>query len=101
MTSRLTVLNRRVVWCRLTQMLAEAERPSRIQVPVSYILPNFFNPDEFCLIVAGDGKLDYPAQIASQIVGMPERSLVCAAHPFKRRSEEHTSELQSRQYLVC
>src|SRR3712207_8335915 len=27
----------------------------------------------------------------------PER----LAHPLRRRSEEHTSELQSRQYLVC
>src|SRR3712207_7041489 len=25
----------------------------------------------------------------------------CSAHPASARSEEHTSELQSRQYLVC
>src|SRR3712207_8800379 len=30
--------------------------------------------------------------------GLAERVL---AHQFVRRSEEHTSELQSRQYLVC
>src|SRR3712207_7400744 len=29
------------------------------------------------------------------------RSLSCAFGGFARRSEEHTSELQSRQYLVC
>src|SRR3712207_7451959 len=31
--------------------------------------------------------------------GRALRSRPCGAHP--RRSEEHTSELQSRQYLVC
>src|SRR3712207_8625113 len=28
-------------------------------------------------------------------------SWLCAPHPHAARSEEHTSELQSRQYLVC
>src|SRR3712207_9197034 len=29
------------------------------------------------------------------------RFRVRGSHPLRRRSEEHTSELQSRQYLVC
>src|SRR3712207_7834862 len=28
-------------------------------------------------------------------------TVACASRPSRRRSEEHTSELQSRQYLVC
>src|SRR3712207_7004003 len=31
----------------------------------------------------------------------PKRPVVCVDETFKQRSEEHTSELQSRQYLVC
>src|SRR3712207_9003065 len=27
--------------------------------------------------------------------------VICFTHPIQSRSEEHTSELQSRQYLVC
>src|SRR3712207_8759085 len=34
--------------------------------------------------------------------GIPTRMCIVAnAHALARRSEEHTSELQSRQYLVC
>src|SRR3712207_7878877 len=32
---------------------------------------------------------------------LPERLIDHGAHAAQRRSEEHTSELQSRQYLVC
>src|SRR3712207_8079711 len=31
----------------------------------------------------------------------PARAPVTSRHPTRDRSEEHTSELQSRQYLVC
>src|SRR3712207_7341719 len=45
------------------------------------------------------------AETAEAIVGPPvyTRDAACAAAgvPVDRRSEEHTSELQSRQYLVC
>src|SRR3712207_7572638 len=34
----------------------------------------------------------------SFVAGRPERS---SDRPYRLRSEEHTSELQSRQYLVC
>src|SRR3712207_8145796 len=33
--------------------------------------------------------------------GTPVAPRACAVAPSCRRSEEHTSELQSRQYLVC
>src|SRR3712207_7599479 len=33
--------------------------------------------------------------------GAPHKSLASPNLPTSRRSEEHTSELQSRQYLVC
>src|SRR3712207_7079956 len=36
-----------------------------------------------------------------QLVPEEKRQHVIAVHTLWRRSEEHTSELQSRQYLVC
>src|SRR3712207_6925227 len=38
---------------------------------------------------------------ASQILERPGSADVLARAPGRLRSEEHTSELQSRQYLVC
>src|SRR5438445_6533793 len=42
-------------------------------------------------------------RVGLRFEGAKIKDLVCApvAIPFNRRSEEHTSELQSRQYLVC
>src|SRR3712207_8868272 len=40
-----------------------------------------------------------PARDGGQRRG--EREAARRLHPLARRSEEHTSELQSRQYLVC
>src|SRR3712207_8687186 len=37
---------------------------------------------------------------AQAALGNPDHWLA-SSHRFNRRSEEHTSELQSRQYLVC
>src|SRR3712207_7124161 len=49
-----------------------------------------------------------PPRVRRLTVGSPPRSGRCAGHAPSRteqglwqRSEEHTSELQSRQYLVC
>src|SRR3712207_7166161 len=43
--------------------------------------------------------------VSGSLVGRPLKpsasSAGCCATRFARRSEEHTSELQSRQYLVC
>src|SRR3712207_8237207 len=39
--------------------------------------------------------LERLAQLAHRVLGLGDR------HAVARRSEEHTSELQSRQYLVC
>src|SRR3712207_6898346 len=51
---------------------------------------------------AGSGKLPpedarYAAQLVSQRAGISQQE----AEKRVNRSEEHTSELQSRQYLVC
>src|SRR3712207_8293045 len=49
------------------------------------------NPeDQDCVGLKGHFKFDYPSD------GLDERPW-----PIELRSEEHTSELQSRQYLVC
>src|SRR3712207_7245985 len=38
----------------------------------------------------------------AETLGLPARALTRTMHAYNRsRSEEHTSELQSRQYLVC
>src|SRR3712207_8724116 len=47
--------------------------------------------------VAVDALLDHPDVAAISFVG----STPIARYIHERRSEEHTSELQSRQYLVC
>src|SRR5258707_2526905 len=50
-------------------------------------------------------SLSYSATALSAAAGFPStgrRCVVVAGHaPAPTRSEEHTSELQSRQYLVC
>src|SRR5258707_3174583 len=42
-----------------------------------------------------------PQTVAAVAVGALERTVVAAIGGIFTRSEEHTSELQSRQYLVC
>src|SRR3712207_8651373 len=42
-----------------------------------------------------------PASVPLRLPRPSPRDRGCATPPPPRRSEEHTSELQSRQYLVC
>src|SRR3712207_8685129 len=46
-----------------------------------------------------ESDLDQATRLARQMVG--RWGMSAAAGPVSVRSEEHTSELQSRQYLVC
>src|SRR3712207_7778086 len=50
------------------------------------------------LHLAGPRPADVPAGLRGQDLPRPRQGVGPAA---QRRSEEHTSELQSRQYLVC
>src|SRR3712207_6967423 len=53
---------------------------------------------------AAEDEAHRPADQAGGLVrGLPRHDVVVdrAHHVGRRRSEEHTSELQSRQYLVC
>src|SRR3712207_8490370 len=43
----------------------------------------------------------YPQGLREVQPGVEEDDLDARRHPGHHRSEEHTSELQSRQYLVC
>src|SRR5438445_7174535 len=53
--------------------------------------------ETFRLVLADpDQRLELPDAQAQQLMSMLTREL-----PNEARSEEHTSELQSRQYLVC
>src|SRR3712207_6947310 len=47
--------------------------------------------------------VDRPVHVASQLPRLRDRCLLVREQlaEVRRRSEEHTSELQSRQYLVC
>src|SRR3712207_7008671 len=64
----------------LAWLAAVGERTSRVQLGTSVLTPTFrYNP-----------------AIIAQAFG----TLACL-YPGRVRSEEHTSELQSRQYLVC
>src|SRR3712207_8659785 len=49
--------------------------------------------DDLELVEGGDLENQAPVRLGDQVLS--------AGHPCGRRSEEHTSELQSRQYLVC
>src|SRR3712207_8656037 len=53
--------------------------------------------DELRLVDAGDRSRQ---RVAGAQVGGDHRGTPSSG-PVRRRSEEHTSELQSRQYLVC
>src|SRR3712207_5490630 len=48
------------------------------------------------MVARGEGKMLFTSSIASTMPGTYE-----AIYAASKRSEEHTSELQSRQYLVC
>src|SRR3712207_8092601 len=55
-------------------------------------------------VLGADGGLQHPAHLADEPVpgGVPEAVVdALEAVEVEERSEEHTSELQSRQYLVC
>src|SRR3712207_8235992 len=54
----------------------------------------------FCNVTAGIGILEQAAPMIQDFFRNGETSTVAAA-TAAGRSEEHTSELQSRQYLVC
>src|SRR3712207_7453343 len=46
--------------------------------------------------------MEYPQENKEELLGDQREDLDDLLEPFKnKRSEEHTSELQSRQYLVC
>src|SRR5229473_6764598 len=58
-----------------------------------------------CLIAGAPGDLGrrhpgHPARVPAE-PGCAERAHTCTGRPLDRRSEEHTSELQSLAYLVC
>src|SRR3712207_8961831 len=53
-----------------------------------------YRPTDFLLFAFGGGG---PTHVAGYMGEIPRAVIF----PFSPRSEEHTSELQSRQYLVC
>src|SRR3712207_7079152 len=53
----------------------------------------------FLTIEVGGERFDVPASDVSEVIRPPAVTRVPLGPPS--RSEEHTSELQSRQYLVC
>src|SRR3712207_8637675 len=72
--------------------------------PRSTLLPytTLFRSDREQRIASG-GRADLRQRVAQQPAVQPaleQDAEVAVAHPVDR-SEEHTSELQSRQYLVC
>src|SRR3712207_8430035 len=74
-----------------SEAIPEAIRPSKDQ--------------PFYHLLAENAETSYVAYVSQQNL-VPDDSDEPIDHPaigtlFERRSEEHTSELQSRQYLVC
>src|SRR3712207_8704383 len=52
-------------------------------------------------VAYGVGRAQGHAQLLQTVEGLEEGPLPAAGTGVDDRSEEHTSELQSRQYLVC
>src|SRR3712207_8386704 len=50
---------------------------------------------------SGSMSVDHPAAQKTEAELVKEEALRRESEALKQRSEEHTSELQSRQYLVC
>src|SRR3712207_8887580 len=87
-------------------------RPPRSTLfPYTTLFRSFYTPKRFFipLIVTTASLFSYsPFLFAEEPIGlrylailMGVALIVVAAGLFRSRSEEHTSELQSRQYLVC
>src|SRR3712207_7976709 len=62
------------------------------------------NALDIITVLDSDGTIRYASPSFERVLGYPQAGLVgtnsfSLVHP--ERSEEHTSELQSRQYLVC
>src|SRR3712207_8575037 len=51
--------------------------------------------------LAGDERAEMRRRDPADVLGGPDPGVVADPAPQPARSEEHTSELQSRQYLVC
>src|SRR3712207_8732442 len=57
------------------------------------------NMSQGIMMVAADGSVPVLNRRAIELLDLPLDLI--ASEPTAQRSEEHTSELQSRQYLVC
>src|SRR3712207_9541807 len=57
--------------------------------------------DQAVCVNRRDGRALHRRRAAAMTMPTTEKKPVTTANPAYGRSEEHTSELQSRQYLVC
>src|SRR5947209_14800919 len=58
-------------------------------------------PEKNCRVNARHPVIGHDAPAAREIFQLPAGKRLPNVEHAKKRSEEHTSELQSRQYLVC
>src|SRR3712207_8918595 len=81
-------------------MIRRPPRPTLL--PYTTLFRSLFEP---AARAADDQLLDGAARPAAAVLGVVEPAerdvLADPSFPTLNRSEEHTSELQSRQYLVC
>src|SRR3712207_7557801 len=63
----------------------------------------FRSSDSACRLSAENGMLrrSRTPRLLAWLIRIRKIQVLSVERPSKRRSEEHTSELQSRQYLVC
>src|SRR3712207_7624987 len=78
-------------------------RPPRSTLfPYTTLFRSADDPRELARVVADERDLARRAEMEVQRAqDVPERLRVLGGDLVQQRSEEHTSELQSRQYLVC
>src|SRR3712207_9592865 len=75
------------------------------KIAIGIDIRTFQSLEDFLSVMEGlrEKKISYRIIFveASKEVILSRYHLTRRHHPLKERSEEHTSELQSRQYLVC
>src|SRR3712207_8807713 len=76
-------------------------RYSILPYPSGCLLFGFFAPSLVPIIVMTDDSASEILFTASNVTAIERDVIPITTLKIARRSEEHTSELQSRQYLVC
>src|SRR5690606_40286392 len=84
------------------QTLALVGRTGSGKSTLAQLLLRLYDPPRGTIFLDGHDILDLPLATVRESIGyVPQESFLFSTTVAKNRSEEHTSELQSRENLVC